>query len=232
MTKKFLIFFAAALLLTAGLASAWTPGGSDTKAVPDGTTVVLNLPKFDGPLANLTNVWAGVSFGIFNSVVEMDNDSTSSGTGTAKVNSAFTTFTSTVTLLKSDFDSINAGDFGIAATQNFSLTPTSGDPLGQFNVTAFGDYAYHDFGTITKQDSGNIFNGVWAGYVGTGNFQITIEASYLTGATFSGSDGYFQGSTPSGQVYAGVVYEYVPEPTTITLLTIGALAFLKRKGSK
>jgi len=229
MTKKFLIFFAAALFITAVPAFALITEGNDTKSVPDGTMVVLNLPKFNGLLANLTNVWVKVKFEISDSVVEMDNDSTSPGTGTAKVTSAFTTFTSSATLLKDDFDTINAGDFGIAESNSFTLGPTTGDPIGQFNATLGADYAYHDFGTITKQDSGNIASIVWGSYVGAGNFQITVEASYLTGATFSGSDGYFQGSTPHGEVFAQVIYNYIPEPATIGLLSLGGLALFRKK---
>jgi len=228
MTKKFLIFFAAALFITAVPAFALITEGNDTKAVPDGTTVVLNLPKFDGPLADLTKVWVEVRFDIFNAVVEMDNDSTSPGTGTAKVISAFTTFNSTVNLTKTDFDSINAGDFTIDETQDFALGSTIGDPCG-FTVTNDVDYAYHDFNTITKQDSGDIISDVWAGYVGTGDFQITVKASYLAGALFSGNDGYYQGSTPSGEVYAQVIYNYIPEPATIGLLSLGGLTLFRKK---
>lgn len=226
--KKFLMVCALGMLLSAPV-FATVIGGNDTKAVPDGTTITLNLPKFNGSISDLTNIWVELKFDIFNAVVEMDNDSAAIGTGTAKLNSSLTTLTSTVNLLKDNFDSINAGDYIIAASEGFTLSATTGDTIGAFNATSGNDYKFHDFGTITKQDSGNIFNGVWANYVGTGDFQITIVANYLTGATFTGSDGYFQGSTPSGEIYAEVVYTYVPEPATILIFAIGSLISIRKK---
>jgi hypothetical protein len=220
------------LLLTVAPSFALTIGGSDSKAVPDGTTITLNLPKFNGPLSNLTNVWLKLKFDISNAVVEMDNDSIASATGTAKVASTFTNLTSTAGLLKSNFDSINASDFTIASNQSFSMTGTSGDNVGGFNVTTSGDYVYCNFGTITKQDSGDIFNGLWSSFVGSGDFQITLLANYLTGATFTGGDGYFQGSTPNGQIFGEVVYSYIPEPATVIILALGALLSAKRNSKK
>jgi hypothetical protein len=203
---------------------------SITKPLPDQVVTTLSLAKYNGNLADLTSVYVEVEFSLFNSVVEVDNDSVTSGVATAKVQSVIETFTSSATLLKSDFDTINAADFSILEQQNFNLDPTTGDAV-EFTATLDVDYGIFDPGTIAKSDAGNISSGVWGDYVGAGNFTIDVKSSYLTGATFDGSDGYFQGSTPNGEIYAKVIYNYeiVPEPATLCLLGIGGMLLRRRR---
>jgi len=223
------LLFTLALLAITVSAQALVISGDDTQALPDQTNVTLQLPKFTGNLADLLSVYVVAEFRLFNAVVEVDNDSVTSGNATGKVNSSFVTFNSSATLLKTDFTSIDAGDFTVVEQQVFNLTPTTGDIVGQFDATLDTDYGIFDPGTITRTDSGNIAGAVWGDYVGVGNFTIDVEASYLTGATFDGSDGYFQGSTPNGEVYAQVIYNYIPEPATMALLGLGSLLLRKRR---
>ena len=234
MTKKFLIIFAAALFVTAVPAFALTLMDDDTVTLPVDTDTTLYLSKFDTAMGTLTGVWVQVELRLSNSSVELDNDAAGAQNGTAYVINTASSLTSSVSLVKVGFsDTINNGDLTLNATHVFNLAGTTGDPIG-FTATLLGDYAHWQPSTLTSGDSGNIDGAVWSGYEGTGDFTITVNTTYLTSATFVGNDGYFQGNTPNGELYGKVVYTYdpVPEPATISLLCVGALAFLKRKNSK
>lgn len=229
--------FAGAVLGTLATNShAATLVGEDTQVLPNDTNITLNLPKFDPSTGTLSNVWVQVELRLNNAQVQLDNDAASAQNGTARVLNTANSLTSSVTLLKSNFDTINNGDLSINNSQVYSLGATSGDPVGQFNATLAGDYANYVPGTLTSGDFGDIFNGVWGGYQGTGNFTITTNATYLTSATFVGNDGFFQGNTPNGEIYGKVVYTYtptvVPEPGTLALLAIGSVVTMYRRKKK
>jgi hypothetical protein len=210
----------------------------DTQTLPSNVNTTLTLGKFDTSLGTLTNVWVQLEVRLNDARVQLDNDAALAQTGTGQVLNVASPISSTVTLLKFDgvnFDSINAGDLGINVTQLFNLSATTGDAVG-FTATNLGDYADWQPGTLTAGDSGNIFNGVWGGYQGTGNFTITVNSAYLAGATFNGNDGYFQGNTTNGTLYGKVVYTYaaVPEPSTLVLLalgTVGLAVFARRRAA-
>ena len=195
------------------------------------TNSTLTLSKFDTSLGTLTNVWVQVEVRLTNARVELDNDAATAQNGTGRVWNTANSLTSTVTLLKTDFDSINKGDLAINTTQVFALDATTGDDTDVFNATGLGDYADWQPGTLTAGDSGDIASAVWAAYQGTGNFTITVNSTFLTTATFLGSYGYFEGNTPTGALYGKVIYTYdaAPEPASLSLLALGGLALLRRR---
>ncbi|NLX14041.1 MAG: PEP-CTERM sorting domain-containing protein [Phycisphaerales bacterium] len=221
--------------------AATTPLYTDTKNLPNETVVTLNLPKFDassisvgpGQWVELTGVLVDFEVRLSDARVQLDNDSEYAQGGTAYVINTPQSFASSVTLLKTDFSTINLGDFGITSSEDFDLDPTTGDAVGQFNATGLGDYANWEPGTITAGNGGNISNLVWGNYLGTGDFQVSINALYLTSATFKGELGYFEGNTPTGTFYGAVQYSYVivPEPMTLSLVGLGALALFRKRRS-
>lgn len=215
-------------LLMGGTAGADIFTYDDTQILPNETSTDLTLPKFTGSLAALINVYVEVELRLSGVQVELDNDDASAQTGTGHVINVANSFTSTVALLKTDNTTINAGDLAINTTEVFNLGVTSGDTVGEFNVTASSDYDIWTPGLLTSGDLGNIKSSVWSDYVGTGNFTISIDSKYLTSATFEGANGYFQGNTPNGEIYAKVVYT-TPEPATMSLLALGGLGLLRRR---
>jgi len=90
--------------------------------------------------------------------------------------------------------------------------------------------------TSASGDVGSSYIGL---YGGGGTFTFTIRAIYATSASFDGSDGYFQGNTPTGDVAASVTYIYtptaIPETNTFALMSgfmaLAAVVYKRRKQS-
>jgi len=230
---KFVLRCALALALgtiLVGVVQATTITDWSSATLLNDTDVTLYLDKIDlDPLCSLTNVYVEVEVRLDNARVQLDNDENAAQEGTARVLNTANSLTSSVSLLKNDLiDTINNGDMTINATQVYTLSATTGDTVGQFDATLDTDYADWTPGLLTAGDSGNIYSGVWNQYEGTGQFSITINSTYLTSATFEGSNGYFEGNTPSGEFYAKVVYDYscVPEPSILTGLVAGLFGLL------
>ena len=210
------------------------PTDWDSVVMPDKTDVTLYLDKYDGqcvqPLDLIVEVWFEVRF--TGARVEMDNDNPFSATGTGKVANVVTSFASPDVGLVMDLgpplDVVDASDFGNVWSQTFNLGPSTGDPCG-FDVTGDVDYADYNPGPLSMGDGGVIAPVYESDYVGTGQFAVTINCEYLTGATFSGPWGFFNGSTPAGEFYGEVKYTCIPEPFSVACLGLGAVSMLRRK---
>lgn len=115
-------------------------------------------------------------------------------------------------------------------TQVDTLQGTSGDAVGQFDVTGDTDFSSWSPGLLTATSVDNVNSAFNFLYEGDGTFSFTLNSSFSTSATFTGIDGYFQGNTPSGAMFAEVEYNYtaaevVPEPGTAAMIA-GLFAFV------
>ena len=232
----------AALLLSAS-AQAASITFNQTISMPNDTTVTINLPQFDNTTdmdpagglwndttgATLTSVTVTVKAIIADANVQMDNDAAVSQNGTARVQNLVNSYSGPSTLNGSFGQTIEAADMQLNESQVFNLGATSGDTVGQFDVTAFSDYASWSPGTLEAGDSGVVNSIAHSVYQGNGNLSFSINSTYTTSASFSGETGFFQGNTPSGSFFAEVTYEYaaVPEPSAYGLLIgLSALSWI------
>ncbi|AQQ10418.1 hypothetical protein L21SP3_02250 [Sedimentisphaera cyanobacteriorum] len=214
-----------AMALSVSNETTWT-------ALPDEAQTDLTLDKFDTSQGSLTGITLEVGTRTLNAEVQLDNDSTEPQTGTGKVLNTIT-FSSSVSTVDSSFQAITGADISVNETQAFELEATSGDPVGEFNITTGDDYADWLPGQIEKYVIQEIASAVFGQYeasAGDEEFTLSFTPSMLTGATFEGENGHFEGSSPNAQGFAKVTYEYIPEPMTMALLGLGGL-FVRRRSA-
>jgi hypothetical protein len=235
MTKRFLFTFAAALFAIAGLASAAPPPITQTKTFS-------GIPSMSGPftfnqfntgLGTLTSIQVQLNLQTSGGELKLDNDSHQSASGTFEFGAQGTINSTDVSLLNSSFLSI-PGTANAYHSGSFSLDPNVGDGPGDYSPLAPDGMLYTGT-TENDNKSGYVGSAVWAagikGFLGTGTYNINYSITQWL--DYGGIGGIEYAVTPvsaSGDVT--VVYNYIPEPATIALLTIGALALLKRKNSK
>ncbi len=215
------LFIIAVLLLVAGTLQADTVTYSNSVTMNNDQDAVISLNKFDASLGTLTAVYVRYVTSIAGANIQMDNDSVLAQNGTARVQNLVNSFSSSINL----YGQISGLDLQINANQLFALEPTSGDTVGQFNVTGNSDYASWSPGTLQGIGSANVYAFAIGLYAGSGTYDVTVNSTYMTSATFNGSDGYFMGNTPSGAFSGTVTYTYspIPEPATAPLMALVAL---------
>jgi len=216
-------------LLIVGSLQAATIGYTNSVAMPNDQNVTVSLSQFDSSLGTLTAVYIKYYVAIAGANVQLDNDSGSVQSGTARVQNLVNSWTGPNTLNASFGQIVETADMQLNESQTFALGATSGDTVGLFNVTGNSDYVNWSPGILEAGDEGFVNSVVWDSvYVGTGNIDSTINATYSTTASFDGSNGYFQGNTPSGTFTGEVIYTYtpIPEPATASMMIFATLLTL------
>lgn len=225
---------AAALLPSLGYGESYTV--QDTIGLVQNTPGTINLAKFDTSLGTLTGVSIFVSINLTNINIQMDNDAGSATTGSAIVQNSGTLTVSVPTPTQGNIFTpvIGEGSLNFNQTQNFGLAATTGDAFG-FTQTGLADYAVWNPSSLSTSDSGAIDSAGFSYYTGPGSIAFTLNTLFLTSATFGGSDGFFQGSTPNASFTAQVQYTYtaVPEPSSALLIgaALSGLTVFRRRRS-
>lgn len=230
MKKTFSIL--AVLAVGSGLVQAATITYTNSVVMNNDQNAVINLNKFDSSLGELTAVYVRYVAAIGGANVQLDNDSDSEQSGTARVQNFANSFSSTPSTLSTTFTTLGTGDFGLNVSQVFLLGATSGDTVGQFNITGESDYADWTPGTLQAIGESQINELVFSQYTGDGTYSVSLNSTFTTTATFDGSLGYFQGNTPTGAFSGEVTYTYspIPEPATASFMTLaGLIALLVRR---
>ena len=230
MKKNLLII--AALLLVAGTLQADIVTYTNMSAMANDADTTIGLSKFDTALGTLTGIYIEYKTLVSGVSVAVDNDSAEVQTGTARVQNLVSHFSVANSVMNPSFtDAVKLGDLQISQSQAFVLQATGTDPLG-FTPTGGSDYAIWTPGTLTAVSGGDLSSFVFTQYQGAGSFNATIHSIFSTTATFSGTDGYFQGNTPRGAFEGKVIYTYspIPEPATASMMALVAgIGFLLRR---
>ncbi len=213
---------------------------TQTRSIPvntPGSTYNLEFEQFNTKgYRTLQSIQIVYNLYIYGGSVAVDNDSASSQTVTAIISLDGRLTSTTVGLYNTTAD-IETGGFvtpwrkvANEISKEFTLSPTTGDNIGEYNNTGLGDSA-----VFTGPTSGNahletrddfVNSAAYAGYMGTGTYII----SALTTQT-SKVEGNAQYSVTMMQTYGDVTvtYTYVPEPATASLTGIGLLMLLRRR---
>jgi hypothetical protein len=209
MTKRFLIFLAAALLVTAGLASATTLGPITT-STPIPLTLTnwsntLAFQQFNPSLGTLNSVKLDLS-GSLSTVITVT--SSTYATGWAK--------TSVDVNVQDVGHNLNSPPISLMSPA-FTFTDLNGTVVS---------------GTLTKSGSSSdtyTNAAVLSEFTGTGN--ILLPADTFTETLVSFTSGNADVSQVTNASLTGTVtYDYtIPEPATIGLLSLGGLTLFRKK---
>ncbi len=231
MTKSFLFTFAVALFLTAGLASAATITQNQFYSGIPNLTGSLTFDQFDESLGDLTSIQIILSLQSSGGQLILDNDSEEPASGTFEFGATGSITSGDVGLVNSSFIAI-PGTVGAYHSEAFSLSGNLDDGPGDYDPTS-PDGLQYDGGTETDSKSDLVGSAAWDGYTGTGTYDIDYAVSqHQNYGSIGGIEYAVSPVTASGYVEVVYTYDPIPEPATITLLTLGALTLLKRKNSK
>jgi hypothetical protein len=227
MTKSFLFIFAVALFVTAGLASAQIEYFSGTPSMSGS----LTFDQFDESVGTLTSIQVILYLQTSGGRLTLDNDSEESASGTFEFGASGSITSEDVGLTNSSLIAI-PGTVSAYHSQAFSLSGNVGDGDDDYDPTA-PDGLQYDGGIVTNSKSGFVGESAWDAYKGTGTYNIDYSITqWLNYGGFGGIEYAVNPVSASGYVEVIYAYDPIPEPATITLLAIGALALLKRKNSK
>lgn len=198
--------------------------------VPTGSAT-LTFNQFDdlGGLLTLDSITITFLLEKSGGSYQADNDSATGGSVTLTHQLQGSLSSSDVNLISTTFQPIGSSLL-VTSSTNTTLTATTGDPTNVFNDTGLGDYFIFNPAAASNSTGGDVFSGVWSGYIGTGTFDI--NALVQQNVQLTGLGGVQQAFTVSDAAGAvTVVYNYtVPEPTTALLVgATGAFLLLARR---
>lgn len=233
MVKKFLFLFAAALFTTAAPVFAATmPQTQSFSGIPnmDGS---LTFNKFDdnGGLNVLTSIQVIFDLTSTGGLLILDNDSDQPASGIFEFGAKGGIGSTDVALLNASYLPVVA-QLDATHSSGFSLTGDPNPIPNDFNPAPTDGMSYTG-STEYDSDSGLIGSFAFAGYTGTGTYDIDYSViQWLDYGSVSGIEVAYTPVNVSGEVTVIYTYDIVPEPATVILFCTGVFGLLKRKSCK
>jgi len=186
----------------------------------------VSLGKFDSSLGTLTGVHIEFTTALYGANYQFDNDGSSEIDVNPTLTLDVTDFFTTELNLNGTGISTDGRDFFLTAFTLMTLQPNDGDVVRRFN-TGGVDYGQWVPDALSATTSGDVASEDIAEYIGTGNFDSTVNPSISLEYTTS-TDVMTDLTAPTGTFTATVVYEYVavPEPAAMGLLGLGGILTL------
>ena len=188
----------------------------------------LTFDQFDdlGGTLTLLGIEVLVDFNSDGGRLVLDNDAEGAAAGTFEFGAKAAVSSLDVPLLDAASLAV-VGGLAAVHSQAFALDGNVGDGANDYDPSAPDGLAY-DGVPETDSDSGFIGAAYFASYIGAGTYNITLDATqWQNFGGIGGIEWAVSPGTTSGTVT--VVYTYVPEPATLTLLALGGLGLLIRR---
>lgn len=187
----------------------------------------LSFNQFDslGGTLMLQSIKLEVSLAISGGGLKVDNDGANPASGGVEFG-AQVQLISSVSLIDSNFQSIiQPGDVKASGGTTVNLSADDGDVevggTGNFSY-AGSDYGFYNGSNETDSDLGFVNSAVFSQYIGTGTYSITVDADQVANyGALGGVQAQIDPLSAGGTVT--VIYTYIPEPATLTLLAVGAV---------
>jgi len=234
MTKRFLVFFAAILSVSALQVSAFTiPQTKYFSGTPSmsGSLTFNQFDNYGGTLV-LQSIDISLTLQASGGYFKIDNDNTSPVSGTFEFGANATIIGATDVILKDSFSQDIPAQAAAYHSGVFNLEADVGDDTGDYDPTG-PDGMFYNGGIENSTTSGSIGNAFWSsgnkGFMGIGTYNINFSVIQRAYCSVSGIE-YQSSPPPSTFGFVTVLYTYepVPEPATIALLSLGIVMLRKK----
>jgi hypothetical protein len=216
-----------AILVAVGSASATTITQTQTFSGIPNYTAPLTFNKFNPSLGTLLSVQVLVGLTVDGGTLILDNDATSSASGTFQFGAKGDIASVDVPLLNSSNQPVTA-EIQAFYSNTFNLNGNVGDGLGDYSPLAPDGMQYNG-GPQSDNKNGFIGNFFLSSYIGTGTFIVNAAADQWSNyGSVSGVEYAVSPVSSNGSVQVVYNYNPIPEPATMALLGLGFMLFRRK----